>query len=83
MEPTKASLHLGSQLGREWNTEKKSKKSSQNIPKLMNREFMDEILDCSLPFCIIESLQYEDKSVGNDGRFLPELGGIVWIPQNP
>ena len=59
---------------------KKRKTSSQNIPKLMNREFMDEILDCSLPFCIIESLQYEDKSVGNDGRFLPELGGINLDP---
>ena len=28
----------------------------------------------------IDNLQYGEKSVGNDGRFLPELGGIVSDP---
>lgn len=28
----------------------------------------------------IDKLQYGEKSVGNDGRFLPELGGIVSDP---
>ena len=31
----------------------------------------------------IDNLQYGEKSVGNHGRFLPELGELFLIPQNP
>lgn len=66
--------------------QKHPKVQSPKKTTFMKRGFMNESGSVFLLFITvwyIDNLQYGEKSVGNDGRFLPELGWIVSDPPNP